>query len=372
MKNAIHWLYAALMWARYTAQTDQRLEHDISLVMKEDAPWNALRAQIIDQRGRIEVKASDFEGRGAQHPFFLATYMLEKAQGAIDWSNGMPLGHSVGTSYKIHGHHIFPQSVLYKNGYDAESHLDRKVVNEIANRAFLTADTNWTLAATLPEAYLPEVEKNYPGALAKQFIPLDTQIWRIDRYRDFLAARREIIAKRLNDYMNTLISEPEPTKNRPISELISLGESENLEFKSSIQWDVVKKEKNDYLRTQVTKTIAAFMNSQGGTLLIGVEDDGTILGLEPDLAIVGGSTDRLLQLLASIVSDTIGAEYGHLVKFRFEGINDKLVGVADVDHASEPAFVNGPKGREFYVRVVNTTRSLDPEAAIKYRESHWS
>ena len=62
IRHATNWLYAALMWARYTGQTDQRLEVDVQLVVRETEPWNALRANIVEQRGRIEVKDSDFEG----------------------------------------------------------------------------------------------------------------------------------------------------------------------------------------------------------------------------------------------------------------------------------------------------------------------
>jgi hypothetical protein len=163
LKNAIHWLYAAHTWSRYTAQTDQRLEHDASLVVREEHPWDGLGAQIIDQRGRIEVKAADLEGRGTQHPLYRMTAILAKACGAVDWFNGAPLGPTHGAAYRVHSHHIFPTSALYKSGYDRENHLHRKVVNEIANRAFLTAETNLGLSSSLPEQYLPEVEKNYPG-----------------------------------------------------------------------------------------------------------------------------------------------------------------------------------------------------------------
>ena len=73
--------------------------------------------------------------------------------------------------------------------------------------------------------------------------------------------------------MASLIGEPEETNLRPITDLIELGESSILEFKSTFQWDVVKGEQNKALRLSSLKTIAAFLNSQGGTLLIGVEDD---------------------------------------------------------------------------------------------------
>ena len=107
-KNAVHWLYAAHTWARYTAQTDQRLENDVSLVVRLESPWDSLRDQIVDQRGRIDVKASDLHGRGIQHPLYRMTFTLVKAHGAVDWFNGAPLGTTHGKSYRIHNHHIFP------------------------------------------------------------------------------------------------------------------------------------------------------------------------------------------------------------------------------------------------------------------------
>lgn len=96
-QHAVNWLYAALTWARYTAQTDQRLEADLSIVAKEVEPWTALRTNIIEQRGRIDVKPDDFEGRTAQHPLYRMVLILEKAHGAFDWFNGVPLGRTVGT-----------------------------------------------------------------------------------------------------------------------------------------------------------------------------------------------------------------------------------------------------------------------------------
>jgi hypothetical protein len=170
MNQAIHWLYAAHTWSRYTAQTDQRLEHDVSLVVRESQPWNSLCEQIIDQRGRIEVKANDLEGRGIQHPLFRTTYILAKAHGAVDWFNGVPLGTTHGKSYSLHNHHIFPQAVLYRHGYDSDNHLHSKRINEIANRALLTAETNLGLADTPPQEYLPYVEEHFPGALSRQFV----------------------------------------------------------------------------------------------------------------------------------------------------------------------------------------------------------
>lgn len=336
LRNAIHWLYAAHTWARYTAQTDQRLEHDISLVVQRRNPWQALRDQIIDQRGRIEVKADDLEGRGVRHPLYRMSFILAKAHGAIDWFNGAPLVIPHGKTYKIHKHHIFPRSVLYDGNFDSDNHLHRKIVNEIANRAFLTADTNLSISNRLPEEYLPQVEERYPGALVKQFIPMNPELWKLENYRHFLQVRRELVASKINEFMDGLISEPEVLHERPITELISLGESATLEFKSTLQWDVVQERVNKKLRLSVLKTIAAFLNSAGGTLVIGVEDDGHVYGLENDLKSTGKSLDRFEQMLTSLISDRIGPEYAHFIRIRFGAIDGQSVCVVDTDKALEP------------------------------------
>jgi len=371
LRNAVHWLYSAHIWARYTAQTDQRLEHDVSLIVREESPWEALRERIIDQRGRIEVKSSDFEGRWVQHPLYRAVYILAKAHKAVDWFNGSPLGTTQGEPYKIHNHHIFPQSVLYKSGFDPDNHLHVKIVNEIANRAFLTAETNLSISNRLPEDYLPEVADRYPDALAHQFIPIDPALWKVSNYREFLEARRGIMTRKLNEFMNCLLSAPEPTRERPISELIRLGESLTLEFKSTLQWDIIRNESNKGLRHSVLKTIDAFLNTEGGTLIIGADDNGGIYGLQDDLKVLQGSTDQFAQLLASLITEHLGPQYGHLVKTRFDSVDERQVCRVDVSRAPEPVFLKGGRGKEFYIRVGNTSRALDPEQTVAYVEMNW-
>ena len=366
LRSGIHWFYAAQIHQRYSGQTDSRLEHDVTVINREDSPWQTLVDQIVDQRGRIEVRPDDFEGRGVGHPLYRMSSVVAKAHGAVDWFNGLSLESPVGDSYGIHSHHVFPPSALYGCGYSSDSHLDRQLVNAIANRAFLTGETNQSLGSRLPEDYLPEVEERFPGALASQFVPMDTQLWRLDRYRDFLKARRELMAERLNSFLDSLISEQESLNIRPLVELINMGEGTVLEFKSTLQWDVFQDKQNNALRDAVLKSLVAFMNTEGGTLLIGVEDSGEIFGLERDLNIMGGSRDRFLQLLNSLVTDRIGAQYTPHVAARIDFVDGKAICVIDVSRSSEPAFMSSQKGREFYVRIGNTTRGLDPEEPLSY------
>ena len=366
IQHAVNWLYSALLWARYTAQTDQRLETDLSIIAKEVEPWDSMRNQIIDQRGRIDVKASDFEGRTAQHPLYRLTFVLSKAHGALDWFNGVPLGVTHGTTYALHSHHIFPQALLYKSGWDSDNYLHRQIVNEIANRAFLTAASNRSLSDMEPADYLPQIEEKYPGALASQFIPEEPVLWRVDHYSDFLDARRELLASKINEFRATLITEPDEVRHRSVAELIKLGESMVLEFKSTFQWDVVQKKQNKELRHAVLKTIAAFMNCEGGTLIIGVEDHGNLYGLSNDLKLMGGSRDRFEQTLTNLVIDRIGPITVPYISIRFEDIEDHTVCVVTVEPIRDGVFLKTSIGKEFFIRAGNTTRSLDPEQTHEY------
>ena len=96
-------------------------------------------------------------------------------------------------------HHIFPKAQLYKQKYK------RPEVNALANFCFLTKDTNLNISDRLPAAYFPEVEKTHPGALASQWIPMDPELWRIENFRDFLEARKLLLAAEVNRRMEELL-----------------------------------------------------------------------------------------------------------------------------------------------------------------------
>lgn len=373
MKLFIRWLYAASAWARYSGQTDQRLDHDVSIVLQTTSPWKQLVDAIIDQRGRIELKAADLEGRGTQHPLYRMTYVLMKIHGAIDWFNGMPLDSVYGPTYGLHSHHIFPQSLLYsEGGYSADNHLHKQKVNEIANRAFLTGDSNTSLGSARPEEYIGSIDNKYPGALQKQFVPLNPTSWRLDQYETFLQQRRELIARAYNDQMKRLLQAlPEPTR-RPLPELIKDGESATLEFKSSLRWDVRTQQVNKDLQKVVAKTVAGLMNTEGGTLVIGVADDGSVYGIENDInSLSKKDRDGYEQTLVSVISAYLGAEFSPYYKLSYETINERTVCIVDVDHSPRPVFLTDGHSSEFYIRIGSTTRPLDLQTTFEYIGMHW-
>ena len=375
LKGAIRWLYLAHLWGRYTGQTDQRLDHDINIIMRYNNPWQELINAIVDQRGRIKLEASDLEGRSIQHPIYRMLYILIKSKGAIDWFNGSPLDVTHGQSYAIHNHHIFPSSLLWKlNKYNVNNHLHKKIINEIANRAFLTATTNnSSINNKPPKVYFEEVKKRFgEEALRKQLVPTEENLLDIDKYEDFLKVRRELIAKEINKFIEQFTSKEVEEKEITVEDYIRLGESPTIEFKSTLRWDLIQNKTNKALEKAIIKTIAGFLNSEGGTLLIGVSDDGNIVGIEKDLeTLKKKNIDGLQQLLILLIKDYLGIEYSSYVKINFEEINGKKVCLVKIENSPQPVFVKEQNKKEFYIRAGNLTKLLDSEETYNYIQIHW-
>jgi hypothetical protein len=370
----VHWLYAASTWARYTGQTNQRLDQDISIIDRNGDPWKELEDNIIDQRGRIDLKAADLEGRDIQHPAYRMAYIIIKRRGAFDWFDGRPLDVQYGPSYSIHSHHIFPSSVLYKEGgYTTDNHLHKKIVNEIANRTFLTGTSNQSLQNTPPDKYFPGIIEKFPGALEKQLIPMDENLWKLERYEDFLAKRRELIADAYNELMDSLLKGVVLEKKlQTLDDYLKAGESATLEYKSTLRWDVKEKQVNKALQKVIAKTIAGFLNFGGGLLLIGVVDDGSIYGIEDDMkTLKGQNTDAFQQSLIALVTEYLGAEYAGFISISFEVRDGKTICIVKIESSPKPVFLCEAAGKEFYVRVGNTTRQLDVQATHEYIGMHW-
>jgi len=197
------------------------------------------------------------------------------------------------------------------------------------------------------------------------------------------AETEEVLKKRIRERKLPLFLlviqkiEAETPPPPSITDLRQQEESDTLEFKSTLQWDVKKSRKNEELRFEVLGTIVGFMNHEGGTLLIGVQDDHSVLGLEPDLNLLGQSKnlDDFQQLLNNLISDRIGTAFAPLIKIRFEKVENKEICAIDVKRAAEPVFLDAQEGKQrvkkFYIRQGNTTRLLNVEEMHHYTRLNW-
>ena len=115
--------------------------------------------------------------------------------GAKDWYQDsiISLG-NVGSLLKVQFHHIFPQAQL-----KAAKVYEKNEINDVGNLAFIGDNTNRRISAEAPEKYLPQVSE--ANRLA-QCVPLDESLYPIDKYREFLAARRKLLVEMLNNYLD--------------------------------------------------------------------------------------------------------------------------------------------------------------------------
>jgi len=370
-KQFLYWLYAAQMWGRYSGTMESTLQADLNVLDMEN-PTTHLIENIKRVSGRLNVEAKDLQFKSVQSPFYKMSYIVARHERAIDWFTGLRLhSDNLGTPFELESHHIFPQSLLYKSGkYDSND--DRQIVNEIANRVFLTKKANLKISDSYPDKYLAEIIAKYPHALKAQFVPENSALWSLDTFQDFLIERRKLLAKAINDFMDGLLQDGKSqTKGVDIHALIAQGEHANLEFKSSARWDYKLKTHNKVLESVIVKTISGFLNAQGGQLLIGVADDGTILGLTNDYKTLGKKQDRdgYELYLTNLIANSIGKEFCTYIHPSFHDVSGEDVCLIVVEASHEPIYVKDDM--MFYVRMGNSTQQLNTKEAHNYISSHW-
>ena len=122
----------------------------------------------------------------------------------------------------------------------------------------------------------------------------------------------------------------------------------------------------------IAKTIAGFMNSYGGVLLIGVADDCMVFGIEKDLqTIKSKGNDEYQRFLMQVIEDYLSIEFSKYVDINFEEQDNKTVCIVKVERSPKPVFLLHHDEKEFYIRVGNSTKPLDIESAHEYIGMHW-
>lgn len=368
----LHWMFAALMWGRYTGSTETKLNQDIQMLKLPDAA-SRMRDAIISERGRIRLEGRDLVGASSRSPFSALALVAARAAGAVDWLNGQKLYSNIGKSNSLEYHHIFPQSLLYapKGPFNSSDRSDVARVNEIANIAYLTQSANQAISNKEPIQYLASIEQTFPGALAAQAVPESPALWRMEAYQDFLAVRRERLAESINRFMDSLLPGAPPT-HFTVEDYIAQGEGDTVEFKMSLRWDYKTGAMNKALEKVVARTLAAFMNAKGGTLVIGVSDDGKIVGIEQDFATLGSkNVDGWEVQLRNVLNGYLGKDVCALVEASFPTAEGKTIAVLHTERQAKPVFLNDGGATEFHVRVGNTTQLLDVKQANSYIAQHF-
>nr|WP_239134718.1 DUF262 domain-containing protein [Streptomyces sp. SID12488] len=199
-----YWYVHSFLWGRHTGATETVLNQDLQ-ALDEGGIGQLISVLRRSRGGHLAVGSDDFVGSSMGSRFYPLLYMLTRVYGAQDFVSGVPLRDGMlGRLSSLQVHHIFPKALLYKHDYS------RAEVNAVANFCFLTQDTNLKIGAKEPAEYLAEIESRMPGALATQWIPMDRDLWKVSNYPDFLAARRALLARAANEFLQGLHDGPSP------------------------------------------------------------------------------------------------------------------------------------------------------------------
>ena len=196
----LFWFVQAGMWGRFSSSTETTIDQDLAMLEGSDGSLDKLIDQLRLWHGALRAEPGHFTGWSAGARFYPVLYLLTRMGAAKDWGDGTELkAGMLGKMSRLEVHHIFPKAQLYKHNYK------RPEVNALANFCFQTKETNLWISDRLPEEYFPEVEQRHPGVLASQWIPMDPELWRIENFREFLEARKALLAAELNRRMEALL-----------------------------------------------------------------------------------------------------------------------------------------------------------------------
>nr|NQU89855.1 ATP-binding protein [Bacteroidota bacterium] len=175
-------------------------------------------------------------------------------------------------------------------------------------------------------------------------------------------------ASRANEFLGFF--EKSRKKITVIREKINQGEGDQIEFKSTFRWDLRQNKKNPAIEHAALKTMAAFLNSDGGDLLIGVEDDGNIIGIEADGFV---NDDKFLLHVWALIKSSMGQEISPYIKTTLEKFNGKTVCRVNCAKSPKPIFLR-QKGFDeaLFIRSGPGTVSLEISEALKYIQAHFN
>jgi ATP-dependent Lon protease len=211
------------------------------------------------------------------------------------------------------------------------------------------------------------------------YIERDTarEVWvEVAEHRDLVDAELEeftpsLLLRREADVKDA--ATPSELSAASTADLIAAGESGNVEFKQTARVNLHTKQRDPIIEFMIVKSVAAFMNTNGGVLLLGVADNGEVFGIETDIRSISKKTRDAFELwLTGVFTERIGPTAVTNVTVRYDELMGHTVCRISVTPSSTPVFVRGSKGEaDLYIRLNNSTRQLNTSDAIQYVRSHW-
>lgn len=365
--------FMAAMTGRYTNSPETRFESDLSAV-RDLASGDAFLARLR------EICATTLTGdyweitlpsqlatSAARSPSLFAYQAALIKLDAPVLFGPMKLAAMVdpaikGSKASLEQHHLFPRGYLESQGV-----TDLKLINQIANFAAVEWPTNIKIGKLPPAEYVPALEASLGTAereKAYRYHALPSQWWEMP-YDEFLVARRLRMAQVVRDAWKELTGDIKAEAASPpsIAELIAAGENGAVEFKATLRANLHTGQPDEKMHMSALKTIAGFLNAQGGTLLIGVSDDGQVLGIGADGF---PNEDKMGLHLVNLIRDRIGELFLPYIHPHFEEQEGERVLSVRCEKGPRPAFVKDGSQQRFFVRGGNATTELTGASVTDY------
>ncbi|MDR7154749.1 hypothetical protein J2W40_001564 [Sphingobium xenophagum] len=365
--------FMAAMTGRYTNSPETRFESDLSMV-RGQVDGEAFIARLR------EICATTLTGdywditlpsqlatSAARSPsLFAYQAALIKLDAPVLFSP-MKLAAMVdpaikGSKASLEQHHLFPRGYLEDQGVS-----ELKLINQIANFAPVEWPANIKIGKQPPTTYVPALDAALSGQEREHVYHLHAlpPLWWEMPYSEFLVARRLRMAQVVRDAWQRLTGnlKAEPIKTASIAELIAGGETGAVEFKSTLRTNLHTGQPDEKMHLSALKTITGFLNAKGGTLLIGVSDNGEVLGLSADGF---PNEDKMGLHLVNLIRDRIGDIFLPYVHPHFEEQDGVRVLAVRCEQGPKAAFVKDGNQKRFFVRGGNATTELMGNSITDY------
>lgn len=196
-KDLRYWILVANTKGRFSRGSSETfLDQDLAAI-RDGGKIKDLIDRLRQQAGRLDITPDELEGRNRRSAIFKTMFLAFQQAGAKDWYTNLAiaLDHR-GNSHKLQFHHIFPKAIL-KGSFSARE------ADDIANMAFIGGKTNRQISKKEPAKYFPKIlEESGVKAFKLQCVPTNTNLLTVDNYKTFIGARRTLIAKRLNEFID--------------------------------------------------------------------------------------------------------------------------------------------------------------------------
>ena len=266
-------------------------------------------------------------------------------------------------------HHLFPRAFLESIGV-----RDLKRINQIANFAVVEWPDNIKIGKKSPREYAPTLDAMLSATERERtyFWHALPSLWWELGYDEFLIERRTRMASVIREAWDQLVGHvtDETISNVSVVALIASGESDGVEFKSTLRTNLHTGQHDDKMQMGILKTIAGYLNAKGGTLLVGVSDDGEAVGVEADGF---QNEDKMGLHLVNLIKDRVGDVFLPYVHAHFEDMDDQRILVVRCERGPKPAFVRDAAGAQrFFVRGGNATAELSGNSITDYSKQRFA